>query len=274
MKRKFFWIILILLVIGAVLAVTFIVLFKNKNTSALAKSINSYTTSGYLHDGDDTDYKTIDTYLTKIRASLSESEDKEEVKNFQDAYKAYLTVASFFNRETNFMAYTKYYKNNRKSVQSSLSKAQNAVDNFVKQIKKNNKITNGDAFWEKLAWTNCKDHMQSMLKSTVDAFNKYAKIYQASVASNLLNNDYSDIMFLALSNLSTRVKKNYNKIAECGNDLLQFVGLYFTKDGETQILNYTYQSKDSTIVNTVLDIKQHGEESASYNSFITTMLAV
>ena len=100
MKRRGFSIILILVIIAAVLAVVFVALFKEKNTKALAESVNSYVGSenGYLNEKSES-YKTIDKYLSEISTKLTTTEEKNETKNYQMSYRTFVVAGEFFDRE-------------------------------------------------------------------------------------------------------------------------------------------------------------------------------
>ena len=272
--RPLFWVLVVLILIASVGVVVYFAFFGDKDTKALATGVKSYSTSGYLADVEDGEYQKIMSYLNKLDTTLSSEEDKKELENFKDGYEAYLNVAEFFEREAPFMQVTKSYRRNKKTIIGKLASAQKDAKNLVKQIDTNAKIAGDSEFWQKVAWTDCKDLMKNLLFKTMDAYNTFADVYKASVKSNLLNNDYSTIMFDALARLSAIVKEEYQKDAKCGANLKTFTALYFTKDGETQILKYAYSDNDggSTFRATVLDINEKGSESASYQTFISSLL--
>ncbi len=271
--RKVLFITIIIVVLAAILGVVFFTLFKKKDTSALAESVNDYVTTGYLKASNSasSDHNQIKSYLEKLSSTLTDNEKRNEVNNIKSAYEGYLYVADFFNREINFMEYTKYYKDNRKDVQDALKSAQKYVDGLIKRIKENNKKTSGDAYWEERAWEDVKGDMKNFLSKTIDAFNICAKIYQNSVKSNLLNNDYSDIIFLGIKNLSKDVKTKLTT-EDVGDDFLKFTEKYFVEDGdgivyaEKEIIAYQYTTEEKK--NKVKDIKTNGADSSYYSTFI------
>ena len=272
--RPLFWVLVFLILIATVGVVIYFAFFGDKNTKALATGVRSYSTSGYLADVEDGEYQKIMTYLNKLDTTLSSEEDKKELENFKDGYEAYLNVAEFFEREAPFMQATRTYRKNKKTIIGKLVSAQKDAKNLVKRIETNAKFAGDSEFWQKVAWTDCKDLMKNLLFKTVDAYNAFAEVYKSSVKSNLLNNDYSTIMFDALAHLSAIVKEEYQKNANCGTNLKTFTTIYFTKNGETQILKYAYSDNDggSTFRATVLDIKEKGSASASYQTFISSLL--
>ena len=275
-KSKGVTLITVITVVAAViLSIVFFTLFKDKNTSALAKSINSYSTSGYLSDKDGSEYKQIDSYLNNLQTKLvldsAYTNSKNQVITYRDAYKGYICVSAFFNREANFMTYTKYYKDNRKDVQDSLSKAQKSAKNLLSNLKKNKTATGDNSYWADLVWKSCYDDAYDLLKNTINAFNVFAKIYKNSVSSNLLNNDFSDIMFRGLSSLSKIVKNEIKTNINCGGDLFVFTNKYFSLDGESMILRYSYLEDDNQNKIKVVDIKKNWS-GTNYNNFISAGL--
>lgn len=273
--RPLFVVLVVLVLLVAAGAAIYFGLFGEKDTRALATSTYNYTSNGFLSEKADGDYNAIMTYLNKLDTTLTSSEDKIELENFKDGYTAYLNVSEFFQREAPFMKVSKVYGKNKGAIQKKLSTAQKNADKFIDQIKKNEKITDGSEYWQALAWIDCKDYMKNLLINTIDAYNLFADVYSGSVKSDLLNNDYSNIMFYALKDLSVALKENYNSQAKCGENLRKFTALYFTKAGETQILKYAYTDNDSgsSFRATVLDIKSKGKESACYAAFLTNLLA-
>lgn len=272
MKKSGFWVLVIIVVVGAALAVTFVSLFGHKNTKELAKATNSYVASGYLSETNEK-YIRINKYVDNMNTSDFSPEEIIELENFQEGYKAYVSIAQFFNRQTNFMEYSKVYKNNRKKVERKLKKAQRAANDLVEQIEKTVQVVGNSEYWVRLAWTTCRGYMQSMLANTIDAFNVYINIYDASVASNLLNNDYSDVMFLGLQDLSEKLKSGYKSTEDVGEKLKNYAEIYFTKLGEEQILKYTYLDGTSPVWATIHNIKENGKESPAYNGFLVAMPA-
>lgn len=266
-KKSIFWIIFAFVIIGVILAIVFVSLFGNKDTQGMAKSVNSYTTSdGYLSKNG-TRYEKVDSYLTKLLGSLSEDKDKIEVKNLQDGLDAYLVVSDFFENEIRFMKYTTTYKNKHKSVEKKLSSAQKSVDKLISQIEKNSEIVDGNEFWQKRAWENCKENMINLLTNTIDAFNVVSEIYADSVSSYLLNNEFSNVMFLGLKNLSNDLKANLSSVAGSGEKLLSYSSLFFTKSASQKILDYAF-SESETQKNILKDILEKGSESEYYKNFV------
>ena len=269
-KKGGFWILVVIVVVAAALAATFVSLFGNRNTRELAKATNSCVASGYL-SAESAGYIKINKYIDNLNTADFSEEEVNELENFEAGYDAYVSISQFFNRQTNFMKYTKVYKNNRKEVIKKLKKAQKDADRLVAQINRTAQIVGNSEYWERLAWTTCRDYMESMLKNTLDAFNIYINIYQASVASKLLNNDYSDVMFLGLQDLSGKLKSGYKGTQNVGANLKNYAEIYFTKEGEQEILKYTYLDETSPVWATIRDIKENGKESFVYEGFLAAM---
>lgn len=268
--KVIFWIILGLVVIGVVLAVLFLTLFGEKNTDALAKNVNSYSTSeGYL-SSESARYKKIDEYLESLDANLINTEAKTEVKNFKDSYKSFTIISKFFNNEIYYMNYSDAYKKQRKAVEDGLKVAQDSIDKFIDQIEKNKNATHDSDYWNNVAWTNCSGFVNEIKHRTADALSNIADIYTASVASNILNNDFSSIMFIGLKNLMSNVNDNPKQVS-AGQKLLAFANAYFEEGKEAQIMDYVY-SKDASRITKVKDIMEKGAESEFYENFIAGSL--
>ena len=139
MKRKWFFTILILAVVAVVLTIVFINLFREKDTKQLSEKVNSVTTAGYLSE-DSEEYAIINAYFDDVYLKLTTGEEKAEVKNYQDTYKAYVLAGKFFNSQLVFSEYTETYKNNRKIIEKSFENAQEATNSFKQYIIDNKEV--------------------------------------------------------------------------------------------------------------------------------------
>ena len=268
--KTVFWMIFILSLIATVLTITFVGLFGKKSTTELASDVNSYTTSGYLASTGE-QYTKINAYVDGLDTSEFGANEKKEVLNFQNAYKAFVAEGFFFNRQLYFMTYTKTYKNNRKTVENALKNANNLAKEIVSLIEKNKSTTEGSSYWAHMLWINMKGKMKDFVSYSVSAFNILSNIYKDSVESDLLNNSYSDVMFLCMNNLHEELMTGYEETDGVGLALRTFAEIYFTTNGEQEILEYTYLDKHASKREKVEDIKAKNKDSVEYEGFLTHM---
>lgn len=264
MKKKWFWIILILAIVAVVLTIVFINLFREKDTKQLSSKVNSVVTTGYLADESD-EYSIINDYFSNIYTKLSTGEEKAEVKNYQDTYKAYVLAGKFFNKQLVFSKFTETYKNNRKAVASRFDKAQASANKLKQYIVDNKDVVAGSDYWEANTWTNCKGFANEMFVQTIDAFDLLQIVYQASVPSKIMRNDLTGLVFDTMSEFSKQTKEKLNSDENCALKLYNFVNVYLTESGEKLILNFNYNYNAQT---KIANIKENGTESAYYQDFL------
>lgn len=267
MKRRGFLIILILVIIAAVLTVVFINLFKEKDTKALAESLNSYVGSenGYLNS-ENKNYKTIDEYLSGVSTKLTSAEEKNETKNYQMSYRTFVVAGEFFNREMVYTEFTNVYKDNRKNIQENLSKGQECASQLAKFINENKAITAGSAYWEANTWTNCKDYMKNLFNYTMNAFTSLDNVYEASVPSKILNNELTSLIFETFDELAEKTITDLRADSDCGTSLYNFANNYMSKNKESIILRFNYNATAQENVKIIRE-KSSGWET-KYNSFL------
>ena len=276
MKKRWFILILVLVVIAVVLAIVFVNLFREKNTSALADSVNSVTQSGYLSKENKSNQE-IDEYLNSMLklsenipedylSTLLKTEDlqaeKNLIKNYANAYAAFEVVGEFFNREIVFTKYTNVYKSQKKKIQKNFSNAQSAVDALSKYFNEQNvKIGNADE-WLARTWDDCKSNLVNLFNYTSEAFSGLTEVYKSCVNSVVLNNGLSDIILDEVGKMTVGVLEGK---VDFGEKLLNFVNAYLTREGEKLILDYSYVAGIQLIVK---DIKEKGEDSSYYANFV------
>lgn len=264
MKKKGIIVVIALLLVAVVLALVFVFLFKDKNTKSLAIDLNTAVTKEYLSQ-ESKEYKEIQEYLTKYESMAGDS--RAEVTNYRQAYEAYTTIAVFFNNEAPFMEHTKTYSKNRKKIVSALKSAQKAADKMVKTIADNKKLTGSSDTWERVVWNNYKGYVEDLVKDTMRAFDLLTKVYSASVSSNLLNNDLTDVLFIGIRELNANFRKNVAKESNLGGVLLRFAQNSFnTANVERAVLNFNYTSEFNH--NAMKDIKKNRTQSGHWNAVL------
>lgn len=265
--KVIFWIILGLVIVGVVLAILFVTLFGNKSTEDLAKNLNSYSTSeGYLSETSEK-YQKVDTYFDDLATTITDDTYRNEIANFKNAYTAYTIISDFFNNEIYYMTYNDVYKENRSQIENSFKNAQTNIDKMIDQINKNSKAVGDSEFWKKQAWKNCRDYMKTAIKETATAFKKIMKVYNACVASNIINNDYSKIIFFGLEQLISDFDKKYTEDDTVGQKILNYSTYYFTDTTKASIIEYTYTTNLS-LKNKVSNILSAKTESAYFADLI------
>ncbi len=275
MKKKWFFVILALVVIGIVLAIVFINLFKPRDTKELALKVHEVSQSGYLNSEDEKNQK-IDQYLKLLKdnSELSDAE-KNTVNNYLSAYGAFEIAIKFFDRHVVFAQATDTYQNKLKNTEREFDKAQNCVDKLDTYLKNNLTSTGESQYWQSSTWTDCQQYMQEFVTSTANAFDNLADIYMASMPKvegfGVWNNDFSDIVMLGMKTLNAQIKENAKENPSFGFSLLTFVDKYLSESGEKLMLRY--QSSSDDIRNIVTDIKTNGDKSNSYEQFMSGRLS-
>ncbi len=265
MKKLWFIIVIVLVVVAVVLAIVFINLFTSKNTEALAKTVNSYTQSGYL-SADNSGNQAIDSYLASLTSLTDLQDDLELIENYSDAFEAFEVIGEFYNRQIVFTDYTSSYKSNRKKIEKDFKNAQSIVDEFEAYLAENLPAIGNNQSWLAISWVTCKEYMEDIISYTSDAFTRLAEVYQNSVTSKVLNNDLTDIIFEYIDTQLTQLNDEEGvQTADIGKNLLTFANAYLTLENENIILGYMYDDKLQTKVE---DIKENGEESSYYGKFI------
>ena len=78
---------------------------------------------------------------------------------------------------------------------------------------------------------------------------------------------------MGLQDLSSKLKEEYENTADVGAKLKYYAEIYFTKEGEREILQYTYLDGTSAVWSTIRNIKENGKESPVYDGFLVAMPA-
>lgn len=268
MRRKWFFGILILVVVGIVLAIVFINLFKERDTKALAEDLNEFATEGYLSD-ESSEYLTINSYLENLRTHFDDGAEKKEVKNYQDSYGAFIIAVDFFNNQMLFTKYSNEYKENVKEIQNDLKSAQEAAEKLKGYIDETKQIVSGSTFWTTNTWQTSRGYMKTIFEESKDVLTKLGRVYSSSVKSKLLNNEFTEIIFDGFNDLSNKVVANLTENGSVGSDLKVFVQAYYGETNVEYILGYRY---NALLQNNVKDIKEKGLESGHYTSFLAGLL--
>ena len=269
MKKKWFIVILILAIVAVVLTIVFINLFKERDTKSLTNSINSVVVEGYLNDESD-EYKTINEYLDTIYPLVSSQDEKTEIQNMQNTYKAYVVYGEFVNKQFVFSTYTNVYKDKSGSVSKNFSRAQSSANSLQKYIEESRDVTAGSDFWTANSWANCKKYMQDLFTYTVNAFDNLGDIYTSCVTSPTLNNDLTALIFDTAKTLADDTVQNVTT-AGLGTELLNFVNNYLTTEKEDVILGYIYNPTAQSNVK-IINEQTEGWEQV-YNNFLAGTIA-
>lgn len=264
MRKKWFFGILILVIVAVVLTIVFINLFKDKDTKALTEKINDVAENGYLADDSD-EYLKINEYLSKMNGLFADGTEKNEVQNHKNAYKSFAVAIKFFNKEILFSSFTDVYNNNLKEITNNLNVAQENADKLKDYINETSSITGDSVYWNQNTWQTSRDYMKNIFDNTREAFSRLGKVYSASVNSVFVNNKYTDIILDGFNTLSNQVASKLSEDATAGTNLYDFTNAYYTDSNEATILGYVY---NETLQSTVEDISEKGTESAYYNDFL------
>jgi len=259
MKKKWFIVILILVAIAVVLTVVFINLFREKNTDELAKNVYNVTENGYLNDENEKNIA-IKKYLQNI-LPLSELSDAEktEVKNYYDSFVAFEIYGKFFERQIVFTKYTNVYKDNRKKISNAFNKAQGVVNNMYNYIQAHEDAVND--FWLATTWADCDSFMKEIFDNTKYAISRLAEVYQTSVTSPLMKNDFTKVVFKTTDELLDEVSKEIKTSKTASENLLKLANSYLTVQGEKNILNFNY---NSVMKSNVASILKDGKNAPEY----------
>lgn len=264
MKKKGIIITVALVLVAAILALVFVLLFKDKNTKSMAEDINSAVTTGYLNK-ESSEYKEVYDYLEEFdNVDIGKN---LVVTNYKEAYEAYTTIILFFNNQAPFMEHTKTYSKNRKKIASALKSAQKNADKMEKMIKDTKRTTSGSETWERVVWNNYKKYVEGLVSDTMKACELLAKVYSASVASNLLNNDLTDVIFMAMRYFNNEFRKGVTTLPNLGGDLKSFAETTLNPSNiDTNIIGYQYKTESGK--NLIKSTKQSGINAENKDLFL------
>lgn len=269
MKRKWFFGILILVVVAIVLAIVFINLFKEKDTKALVNSLNSFAEDGYLAD-DSEDLDIINNYLDKMLTYFEDGEEKTEVKNHKASLSAFLVVVDFFNNQMVFTKHSTEYNDNKKEIENALKKSQEVANKLVSHIKETDEDVGESYFWNTNTWQKSREYLKTMFEQNFDAFTRLGIVYTASVESSLMNNAYTELIFGGFDRVANQVLAKLSADESKGQAFLNFVNAYYSDAAVNDILGYRY---NETLQNSVKEINEQGVESALYTDFLAGNVA-
>lgn len=266
MKRGAKWTIgiLVLVAVAIVLTIVFINLFKDRETTELATKVNEVAEEGYLAENSD-EYLVISDYLSKVMTYFEDGADKKQIQNYKDSYSAFAIAIDFFNKEMLFTEYTDEYKDNLRDIKSSFDDAQKAAEELKDYVNETKNLVGESQFWNTNTWQTSEGYVKTIFEESRSALTKLCIVYEASVTSELMNNDFTDIMFDGFTDLTNQVVADLTENSTKGNALLQFVSTYFSEENEEYILGYAY---NDMLQARVKDIKEKGLESALYSGFL------
>lgn len=268
MRKKWFFGILILAVVGIILTIVFINLFKDRDTEDLAKNVSEVATEGYLAQ-DSEEYVAINEYLKNVLTYFDDGADKNEIQNYMDSYKAFVLAIDLFEDELIFSKYSKEYNDNVGKIKKNFKLAQKAAENMTEKIGETKNLTGNSPFWNKNTWQENRGFMQEVFENSKQAMISLSTVYTASVSSKLMNNDFTQIIFNGFTALSNRVASDLIDDSTRGSALLKFVNAYYSDENEKYILGYTY---NTDLQYAVKDIKEKGAESALYADFLNGVI--
>ena len=289
MKKKWFIVILVLVIVAVVLTIVFINLFKERDTKALSSKLLQVTQTGYLSREIPDENKKASDENAVIHESLEEFErigtkefSSAEVNifsNYVDALSAYEIAVEFFSREMIFADASATYTNNHVKVQNWLSDAQKDANSLKKYVDDVKLKTDGSDYWTAQTWTDCQKWLNNIIKKTGNAVAKLTEIYRDSVPMNVahkgfMNNGFTDIVFDAMKEQIDDILTKSAEKADFGDDLYVLVKAYLVKESEDLILNFPYEniSPDgelNTLADKVADIKINGKTSKFYDDFVS-----
>lgn len=272
MRKKWFIVILFLVIIAVVMAIIFINLFKERDTKRLSTNINNVLNGGYL-DSNGEIYTTIEEYLNNILPMLKaedQAQDKETnqdivIENYQEMYDSYIVFAQFVNREFVFSQYNETYQVQSNKIIKSLSNAQNSAENMVNYINENKDLVADSSFWTVNTWATCKVYMDELINNTYNAYVGLVDVFQASVPSKLVNNELTSLIFSTAQALQEDILETPTILL--GETLKTLINAYLTKDNEWKILEYLYDETAQQNVQTILN-DQDDEKNTVYNNFL------
>lgn len=272
MRKKWFIVILFLVIIAVVMAIIFINLFKERDTKRLSTNINNVLNGGYL-DSNGEIYTTVEEYLNNILPMLKaedQAQDKETnqdivIENYQEMYDSYIVFAQFVNREFVFSQYNETYQVQSNKIIKSLSNAQNSAENMVNYINENKDIVADSSFWTVNTWATCKVYMDELINNTYNAYVGLVDVFQASVPSKFVNNELTSLIFSTAQALQEDILETPTILL--GETLKTLINVYLTKDNEWKILEYLYDETAQQNVQTILN-DQDDEKNTVYNNFL------
>lgn len=272
MRKKWFIVILFLVIIAVVMAIIFINLFKERDTKRLSTNINNVLNGGYL-DSNGEIYTTIEEYLNNILPMLKaedQTQDKETnqdivIENYQEMYDSYIVFAQFVNREFVFSQYNETYQVQSNKIIKSLSNAQNSAENMVNYINENKDLVADSSFWTVNTWATCKVYMDELINNTYNAYVGLVDVFQASVPSKFVNNELTSLIFSTAQALQEDILETPTILL--GETLKTLINAYLTKDNEWKILEYLYDETAQQNVQTILN-DQDDEKNTVYNNFL------
>lgn len=270
MKRKFWLGIAILLIVGIVLAIVFVSLFRERDTEDLSKSLNNYVEDGYLNVEDErfqdiTDY--LDYIAPVLKSNVDTAEQGLQAENFLNSYKATIVVAKFVNEELIFLDYSDAYRQNKKKIEKAFSQAQTSARELQTFINENVN-EGGSQYWLANTWQGCEENATKMVEKSLDAIKRLLSVYEEGATSVYTGNAFLEIIFDRTEFLLDTMIEN-QQTENSGKNLYEFVVDYFTN--KEAISNYCYNSDLQTKVE---DIKEKGDQSVYYDSFCEGTLGV
>jgi len=267
MKRKWIIGILVIVAVGAILAVVFINMFTNKSTDAMAKNLDQAVSEGYLCETSD-EYGVLNEYFEEVSSALAAQSDEEQkvTLNCQKLYVSLTKEAKILNSQLAFSEYTNVYKNSNKKIENLLKSAQKHANDAKAYIQSTKNLTNPSQYWTAGTWYECKDMITKMIADTNNALRSIAEVYKAGVNSKLFNNKLSSLIFETEQNLADDVLKDL-KVAGAADGIYNFTQIYFSSTSLEIIMSYQYDSTVKDKVDEILNAENRAE-SPAYLAFL------
>lgn len=265
MKRKWFFGILILVIVAVILTIVFVNLFRPRDTKALTKEFNTIAVSGYLSEDSD-EYKTITEFYENSLIPNLDS-DKTEVQNHLNVYKAFVEEAKFYNKEFIFSSYTNVYQKYSNKINRSFEKADSNAKAIAKYINDNEEKWNDVDFWRANGWKNIENFSKTMFENTINAFEMFGQVFVSCVNSEIINNDMTKLIFNTSADYAKEALSKSSEDTTVGQKLSSFVELYFGETGQNYVKNYIYNLTLQSKVENILEKGSSWEE--DYNDFLS-----
>lgn len=267
MKRKWIIGILVLVAVGAILAVVFINMFTNKSTDAMAKNLDQAVSEGYLCETSD-EYGVLNEYFENVSNALAAQSDEEQkvTLNCQKLYLSLTKEAKVLNSQLAFSEYTNVYKNSNKKIESLLKSAQKHANDAKTYIQSTKNLTTPSQYWTAGTWYECKDMITKMITNTNNALRCIAEVYEAGVNSKLFNNKLSSLIFETEQNLADEALEDL-KVAGVADKIYNFTQIYFASTSLEIIMSYQYDATVREKVDEILNAENRAE-SPAYLAFL------
>ena len=271
MRKRATWIIIVIVLIGVVIGAVFFNMFVPRNTEELAQLVYNITETGYLSETNSSN-TTFDAYTFKLISSTSQvsSLDKAKITDYRNFYGGCEIAGQFFRRQIVFSKYTKSYSKNLKKIKDNFNKASQNAKQLEAFMANALKASNGQAYWEKESWEHCHKQLEQMMKQTADAMFALIEVYQTCVDSEMLNNNFTKVLFMALQDSIQDIKKL--DVTTEGSQFLKLTANYMTTETEKKIIKYNFDTSLQGKIDKILT-DANGKNTSEYQQFLNGSIA-